>query len=285
VELATEVALARDVWSARQAAHVERADVLTAARRFRASRGRTHPVDDFLYTYYGYKPSLLRRWHPGGGVVLCDAPDKQNERWYTSAGGDAARVDVEAYTGAKHLLLRGVRTILQGALERPAAFGCFGMHEWAMVYREDTTRHEVPLRLGPAETDAVVEASELRCTHFDAFRFFTPDAAPRNRTALDRASQAAREQPGCLHAGMDLYKWAVKLGPLVPGELLLDTFELARDIRALDMRASPYDLRDWGYDPVAVETPAGKAEYVAAQRGFAERAQPLRRALLAVIPV
>ena len=41
---------------------------------------------------------------------------------------------------------------------------------------------------------------------------------------------------------MDVYKWAVKLGPLVPGELLLDAFELAREIRRLDMEAAPYDL-------------------------------------------
>ena len=37
------------------------------------------------------------------------------------------------------------------------------------------------------------------------------------------------------------------------------------------MRASPYDLRDHGYEPVAIETPEGKATYVAAQREFAER--------------
>jgi hypothetical protein len=42
-------------------------------------------------------------------------------------------------------------------------------------------------------------------------------------------------------------------------------------------------LRDWGYAPVAVETPAGKAEYVAAQRGFTERSQPIRARLLALI--
>lgn len=91
------------------------------------------------------------------------------------------------------------------------------------------------------------------------------------------------EQPGCLHAGMDLYKWAVKLGPLVPGELMLDAFELARDIRELDMRASPYDLTGWGYSAVPVETPEGKAAYVAAQREFTARAQPIRAALLARI--
>ena len=45
------------------------------------------------------------------------------------------------------------------------------------------------------------------------------------------------EQPGCLHAGMDLYKHAYRLTPLVASELVADCFELARDIRVLDMRA------------------------------------------------
>jgi hypothetical protein len=78
---------------------------------------------------------------------------------------------------------------------------------------------------------------------------------------------------------MDLYKWAVKLGPLVPGDLLLDAFELARDIRVLDMRASPYDLTDWGYEAVAIETAEGKAAYVREQRAFAERGQSIRARL------
>ena len=81
---------------------------------------------------------------------------------------------------------------------------------------------------------------------------------------------------------MDLYKWAYKLSPAVPGELVADCFELAADIRELDMRASPYDLAAHGYAPVPIETPEGKAEYVAAQRGFAERGAVLRRRLLEV---
>jgi hypothetical protein len=81
---------------------------------------------------------------------------------------------------------------------------------------------------------------------------------------------------------MDLYKWAYKLGPAVPGDLLLDCFVLAADVRVLDMRASPYDLRDAGYQPVAIETPEGKAQYVAAQRGFARRGAELRSRLLGV---
>jgi hypothetical protein len=81
---------------------------------------------------------------------------------------------------------------------------------------------------------------------------------------------------------MDLYKWAAKLMPAVPGELLLDCFRLAREIRTLDMQASPYDVSSLGEPAVAVETPAGKAEYVARQRGFAERSAGLRSRLLSV---
>ncbi len=155
------------------------------------------------------------------------------------------------------------------------------MHEWAMVYRTSTPRHpHVPLRLGAAGTDAVVESMPLRCSHFDAYRFFT--AAARGRNArLTRDRQRDTEQPGCLHAGMDLYKWAGKLLPLVESGLLLDCLELAADARAVDMRASPYDLSGYGFAPIAVETAAGRAEYVRAQQDLAERAAPLRAALSA----
>jgi hypothetical protein len=71
--------------------------------------------------------------------------------------------------------------------------------------------------------------------------------------------------------------------PVVPSSLLLDCFVLARSIRELDMRASPYDLSDLGYAPVRIETPAGKAEYVAGQREFARAGQLLRHRLLAVL--
>jgi hypothetical protein len=82
---------------------------------------------------------------------------------------------------------------------------------------------------------------------------------------------------------MDLYKWAYKLSPAVPSDLVMDCFDLAREIRELDMRASPYDLTELGYTPVPIETPQGKAEYAAAQRGFAARGQALRDRLLAAL--
>ena len=274
--------LSRDAWRAREEAHRSRADALTSAHRERARRGETHPVWDFLFTYYSYRPSRLRRWHPGAGVELAEAAaEREGWRWYVhgeTPGG--LRPDSAAFAAEKPDLARLIERMLHLPAARPAQLGCFGLHEWAMVYRQSRHRHPVPLRLGQDGTDAVVEAHELRCTHFDAFRFFTPEAVPRNLTPLTREKQAANEQPGCLHAGMDVYKWAIKLGPLVPGELLLDAFELARDIRLLDMEAAPYDLSDWGVEPVRIETPEGKALYARRQRVFAERGNALRAEIL-----
>jgi hypothetical protein len=56
----------------------------------------------------------------------------------------------------------------------------------------------------------------------------------------------------------------------------MDCFELAADARELDMRASPYDLIDYGFESIPIETAAGRAEYVRAQQRIAERAAPLR---------
>jgi hypothetical protein len=280
--LAPPSVLPADDWTARAAAHEARIDRWTAPHRERRRRGQAHPVLDFLFTYYSETPGRLRRWHPGPAVALAGPAPHAAWRWYATDDDGVVRLDVAAFMAARGDTVRFVRRLLAATASRPAFSGCFGLHEWAMVYRDTQTRHAVPLRLGQEGTDAVVEAHPIRCTHFDAFRFFTPPAVGLNRLQPTRESQPQLEQPGCLHAGMDLYKWAYKLSPATPGELVADCFELAVEIRELDMRASPYDLRAHGYEPVAIETTEGKAAYVAAQRGFAERGAVLRRRLLDV---
>ncbi|CAB4953266.1 unannotated protein [freshwater metagenome] len=79
---------------------------------------------------------------------------------------------------------------------------------------------------------------------------------------------------------MDLYKWSAKFVALVGSDLVADAFSLAREVRALDMEAAPYDLSALGYEPVRVETPEGRAEYVRRQREFSDRGAPLRATLL-----
>jgi hypothetical protein len=272
--------LAADVWRARREAHERRVDGWITPHLARRRAGVKHPVEDFLFTYYSYRPAQLRRWHPGAGVRLEGADPAQFGPFYTDAG-----LDVAAVREQRGESIRWIRDLLAATMSRPAHFGCFGLHEWAMVYRQTQAevRHNAwPLRLSATETAEVVEAGRIRCSHYDAYRFFTAPARPLNLLRPTRETQAANEQPGCLHANMDLYKWAYKLSPLTGAELVADCFALARDIRALDMRASPYDLADLGYPPVRIETPEGRAEYAAAQRGFAERAAPLRAALLDV---
>ena len=273
------------VWQPLAAAHAERADALTAGWRARRQSGQAHAIEDFLFTYYPTKPAALRRWHPGPGVVLAgsanDLAERAAWRWYAEVDG-GVRLDSEAFLADRRSTVGYIHDLLIRTLTRPANLGCFGLHEWAMVYRQgDDNRHPLPLRLGAAGTDAVVESHPIRCSHFDAFRFFTPDAVPLNRLSPTRENAPTMEQPGCLHAGMDIYKWATKMGPALAGDVVLDAFELARDIRSLDMAASPYDVSEYGLDPVAIETPEGKATYSARQREFTARAAPIRARIIA----
>ncbi|MDQ2757491.1 MAG: 3-methyladenine DNA glycosylase [Actinomycetota bacterium] len=278
--------LPQEQWRPYEAAHAARVDAATAAHRARRGGGRAHPVEDFLFTYYNHKPAHLRRWHAGVGVALAAAAGDERATWrFTRTTGDALTLEVDAFLAARGATVRFVHELLTRTLERPAHLGCFGLHEWAMAYRlrPDEQRHaDWPLRLGPEGTDAVVESHQVTCSHVDAYRFFTPAAVPLNTLRPTRPTQSTMEQPGCLHAGMDVYKWAYKLTPAVPSDLVMDCFELAREIRELDMRAAPYDLSELGVAPVRIETRAGKAEYVAAQRGFAQRSDGLRRRLVAV---
>ncbi|MGO1539459.1 MAG: 3-methyladenine DNA glycosylase [Leucobacter sp.] len=278
-------------WRALERAHEHRADALTAGHRSRRSQGVSHPVEDFLWTYYSVKPSELRRWHPGAGAVLKDAADRGSWKYYAVQGSEAA-IDLSAFFARRGGTVDYVERLLSATLERTPQFGCFGLHEWAMVYRmsPEQLRHRgLPLRIGHAATDQVVESHPIACSHFDAYRFFTPEAAPLNAIQPTRDTQPELEQAGCLHAGMDVYKWATKLGPIVRGETLLDAFELARDIREVDMRASPYDVS--GYEGAAgmplaaipIETAAGKREYASLQEEFAGRGNDLRVRILSAI--
>ncbi len=289
--------LPQDHWLPQQAAHEQRVRRYADPYLARRSAGRKHPVEDFLFTYYTQKPGQLLRWHPGAGVLLSGPATAERSGWkhYRAAtdgelaaaglpaGTAAVTVDVDAFLSDRREALEFAGIILAGTAARPAQFGCFGLHEWAMVYRQDKfeLRHEyLRLRLGADRTDQVVEENRIRCSHFDAFRFYTPDAVPLNSLEPSRDNQRTMEQPGCLHANMDLYKWAYKLAPVLPSELVMECFELSWRIRAMDMRASPYDLAEWGYPAIRIETPEGKADYVDRQRAFAAESQELRRRLL-----
>jgi len=274
------------VWTQRRDAHIARVDGWLTDHVERRGRGAKHPVEDFLFEYYRFSPSQLRRWHPGYGVTLSGRAAEGLLSWRHYVRVDQGVAVDTAAAAARSTSIRWVHDLLVRTAGRPAHFGCFGLHEWAMVYRlpPEQRRHPAwPARLAPDEIAAVVEERPIRCTHFDAFRFFAPPARRLNVVQPTRASQPELEQSGCLHANMDLYKHAYKLSPLVPSDLVADAFALARDIRALDMRASPYDLTALGFAPVPIETAAGRVAYAQAQREFSARSVAVRQALIDVL--
>lgn len=257
--------------------HRERVDGFL--RSFRAPASAPHPVWDFLFTYYSLRPRQLRAWHPGFGVALAgDAAARYLGRsgyGRTSAGVTVSR---EYLTGRADTV-RFIAGLLRATASRPARLNCFGLHEWAMVYRAPTVRHErVPCASAPPEQ--MRSSNQCRCGAAISMRSGFHQAGHRTQQrATDPGRPGRLEQPGCLHAAMDCYKFAYKLGPLVDSALVMDCLELATQARELDMRASPYDLRDYGFEPIAIETPAGRSEYVRIQQHVAEQAAPLRERL------
>ncbi len=271
-------------WQARADAHRVRVQQWTTPRRERRSRGESHPVYDFLFQYYHYSAGKLETWHPNPGEQLenSDAARALFGAPEYHVTGDIIQRNARAMTDSQRTLIQHARQLLRATQERPANFGCFGMHEWAMVYGGHEVRHAeiAPLRLPQAELDAFVESRPVACSHFDAFRFFTPAAKPMNRLPITWPTRDDHEQPGCIHANMDLYRWAYSAMPWVGSDLLWDCFSLAVDLRVLDMQAGPYDLRAMGFEPVCIETSNGREEYQRRQRALSERAGVLRHILI-----
>jgi hypothetical protein len=267
--------LERIRWLEIAASHATAVDDLLSQRE-------AAPVEEFLWTYYFLKPAHLRQWHPGAGVVLADAAEFHGRRGYLTHSDGSVEVDSD-FIDRKRPLIEKTLLLLEETASRAAQHSCFGLHEWAMVYEmpADQVRHSTwPLRLDPTKIAAVVESLGLRCSHFDAFRFFTPPARPLNLIQPTREEQSEQEQPGCIHANMDLYKIAGKLLPIIPADLAVRTFANARALRRLDMEASPYDLSAAGVLPIRLEESDGRGEYVRRQRELAEASAPLRRELI-----
>ena len=283
--IVSEQILEPSAWHSLTQAHENRVAPWVEPHLDRLGRGESHPVYDFLFTYYSFTPGQLRRWHPGFGITIAGPGSERYLGWtgYTETPSGMTAT-LQALKPARRESLRWLLGMLEATESRPALFACYGLHEWAMVYRSEEVRHSKwPLRLPPAEIAALVESQSLCCTHFDAFRFFTPQARPLNRLQPERAHTTELEQRGCLHANMDLYKWAYKMTPLCPSSLVADCFELSREIREVDMRASPYDFSALGFAPIRIEEANGRLEYERLQRNFSQRSVPLRARLIGLL--
>jgi len=276
------IVLPREDWQRKQQLHRDIVEPWISPRLDRRSHHLKHPVDDFLFEYYPISPAKIRTWHPGADYALeiteTDRDDFPSADYCVA--GDTLRVDAQ-WLSAHHERFTKILELLQATQQRSARSGCFGLHEWAMVLGDNSVRHaDWKLRLSDGEIQNTIDSVGLRCTHYDAFRFFTETARPLNPLQLTRGDQVSWEQPGCLHANMDLHKYATSVAPLVGSDLARSCFALAREIRTVDMQVAPYDLTDLGIIPIYVETPAGREEFARRQLAFTQTAKELRAQLI-----
>ena len=186
------VVLDADVWRAREQAHAERADALTAGHRDRAARGERHPIEDFLFTYYSYSPACC------GAGTRAPASNWRMPRTRPAPSGagmqPARRPRLAHRRPRRHRAREGAvarRRRADPAATRgaPGAFGCFGLHEWAMVYRQAEHRHPVPLRLGQVG-DRRPSSRRTSCAARTSTR--SASSRPRRRRATDSRRPARR---------------------------------------------------------------------------------------------
>lgn len=269
-------------WVARKNRHEQELDAILTPYLERRSHQIKDPVMDFLFEYYPFRPSHLRRWSPGIGIELeIDGETDLPEHSELQVRGNCALLNPALFPARRVSSISWTLELLKQSSDKKPFFGCLGMHEWAMVYRAEEVRHDqIPRRLPDDKIAEFVESRPLLCTHFDAFRFFTDKARPMNRQELSREKFLDTEQPGCVHTNMDLYKWAFKLYPWISGDLLRETFFNAMEARKVDMQASPYDATEFGLKPIKIETEAGRKEYLERQTEIFENSQPVREKVI-----
>jgi hypothetical protein len=288
MDLSSVSPLPIDIWTARAREHEELLADYTEGFIRRRSQGLTHAVLDFLFVYYNCSPTKLKQWVPSiSQELVIDTSILENypwlkENWFCKKTQSTLALDLQRFPQHTYRQVAFIAQLCSNILERSPRFSCFGLHEWAMVYKstpEDIRHKGFRLRLSPQELADFVENQMICCSHYDAYRFFTADARPLNVLQPQYDTRLHMEQGGCLHANMDLYKWATKLWPWIGSDFIAKTFLLALACRELDMRASPYDLTEIGYTPFCIETEEGKKQYQQAQQLLATRAIPLREEL------
>jgi hypothetical protein len=247
------------------------------------SRGRKEAVIDFMFEYYRFRPAHLMQWSPGLGcsVQKTARTEELLSVFDTIMDAHSMAIKPKRLKTARINALKWLIELQTSILSRPHIHHCYGLHEWAMLYKTQEARHPyLDLRVSELKIQETVEAQPLVCTHFDAFRFYTDEAKPLNMHELQRESMIEHEQGGCIHNNMDLYKWAHKFYPMTSSRLIWDSFKLALEARVVDMEASPYDVQPYGYSFIPIETKEGRKVYAERQRSIAEKASSLRKRLL-----
>src|SRR5580658_8093370 len=144
--------LPKEIWQDRAKKHHARVSEWMDPFLERRSRHARHPVYDFLFEYYSFRPGQLLRWSPGPGVILEDT-EMTGDAGVWESGGRGQRL--RAFPSNRLPFVDWAIKFLSTTADRAPNFSCFGLHEWAMVYRQPAIRHqEVPLRLSRSDLDS-----------------------------------------------------------------------------------------------------------------------------------
>src|SRR5262245_9977755 len=127
------ITLTADQWRSERSLTLAELEPHAAAGEDRRSRRVIHPIEDFIFEYYSLRPSQLRPWSPGPDVLLLDASPNELDRGRLFVEQDGGLV-LPAYPANRRSFLIWLTEYLTAVAARPLALGCFGMHEWAMVY-------------------------------------------------------------------------------------------------------------------------------------------------------
>jgi hypothetical protein len=179
-----------------------------------------------LFVYVFFNPKILFHFSPGIGFQLevndinCIVNYLQRLEELNLCVGDPERIHGNPQLPKRQLkTLRTTRDLLIKSQNNPPFFWCFGLHEWAMLYptihdkgnqktTTDSRFQNLPLRVQDDEIRKIFSSLKLRCSHFDAFRFFPPEMQRANIMTPEPSRQhtLSIEQPGCIHTNMDLFK-------------------------------------------------------------------------------
>lgn len=132
--------------------------------------------------------------------------------------------------------------------------------------------------------------ADTSCTHYDAFRFFAPEARALNVYGADlakrRPGQIIHEQPGCLHAGMGALRHVLRLVSAPFRNLTTTTTATSKRWHLLSYPSIPYPLLSLPHHrPLQMGPEAGALRTVGPGDGSPAPGGAVPRAGYARVPV
>jgi hypothetical protein len=133
-------------------------DTKHGAAKHRMHAVNKHPIFNFLHKYYSYSAESLKQYSPGMACLLTETNVKDFEervlhsRFAIIEEDRSVQyqvIDIRDFRGQQKIKnIRRNRELLKNTMGRNPVFSCYGLHEWAMLYKGNTKhQHELDLRV------------------------------------------------------------------------------------------------------------------------------------------